>query len=90
MQYLVPCRLDIDFSEQLKKRHMEPASSSLSSDSRNMATGQVKPTQADSRRWERSGRFRARVSVCFWFGAFTYQGTSRWICIVAMAHWANP
>ena len=60
------CSLEVDLSEQLKRRTVDFAAVTtrqvLPSTS-GRGTADIPPTQADSRRWERSGRFSTRVHL---------------------------
>lgn len=53
--------MEIDLSAQLKRRQDDSRSASKSSASSSQPAREVKPFQAESRRWDRSSRYGSRV-----------------------------
>ena len=60
--------MDVDLSDALKQPRPDPFAAfrrnSPESNSASLKSSTIKPTQADSRRWDRSGKFVTRV--IFW------------------------
>lgn len=54
--------MDVDLSEHLKRRRIDPVAK-VKDSSIGIPAHKIKPTQAESRRWERSGKFSTRAAA---------------------------